>query len=75
MNQNYFDISTKVRLVRLTEVIDTTGRSRSSIYSDIKEGVFPKPVKIGKRAVAWSSEDITNWIADRINAVGVNQDV
>ena len=67
MNQNNSEISTKVRLVRLTEVIDTTGRSRSSIYSDIKEGVFPKPIKIGKRAVAWPSEDITKWIADRIN--------
>ena len=75
MNQNYFDISTLVRLVRLAEVIHSTGRSRSSIYSDIKEGVFPKPIKIGKRAVAWSSEDITKWIDDRINAVGGNQDV
>jgi prophage regulatory protein len=67
MNQNYFDISKLVRLVRLAEVIHSTGRSRSSIYSDIKEGVFPKPVKIGKRSVAWSSEDISNWIANRIS--------
>jgi len=64
---DFFDISTLVRLVRLAEVIHSTGRSRSSIYSDIKEGVFPKPVKIGKRSVAWSSEDISNWIANRIN--------
>ncbi len=70
MQYDYFNISTLLRMVRLAEVIRTTGRCRSSIYAGIREGTFPKPVKIGKRAVAWSSEDISNWMAERINGGG-----
>ncbi len=67
MQYKDFNIPSLLRMVRLAEVIRTTGRSRSSIYTDIKEGTFPKPIKIGKRSIAWSSEDISNWIAERMN--------
>jgi len=33
-------------LLRLPEVIEQTGRKRSSIYEDMARGEFPKPVKI-----------------------------
>lgn len=42
------------------------GRSKSFIYDAIKKGRFPKPVKIGKRAVAWRMEDIEKW-ADNLS--------
>jgi len=28
------------------------------------EGKFPRPVKIGRRAVGWIEEDINQWIED-----------
>jgi prophage regulatory protein len=52
-----------VRLLRLQEVREVTGLSRSSIYADAD---FPKPVKIGPRAVAWVEQEIREWIAARI---------
>ncbi len=51
------------RLLKLTEVIDLTRRSRSAIYADES---FPKPVKIGRAAVAWPANEIETWINDRI---------
>ena len=45
------------KLMRLTEVAETLGRSRSSIYRDIAEGRIPKPVKIGG-SVMWPSSEI-----------------
>ena len=54
--------------LRLPKVIDATGRSKVSIYSDIKAGKFPAPIKIGPRAVAWVSTDIEQWINGRISA-------
>jgi len=30
------------------------------------DGTFPKPVKIGKRAVAWPESVIRQWIAERM---------
>lgn len=54
------------RMLRRKEVEAITGRSRSSIYEGIAAGDFPRPVKIGARAVAWPESVIRNWIAERM---------
>ncbi|MDP4984430.1 helix-turn-helix transcriptional regulator, partial [Pseudoalteromonas tunicata] len=45
-----------------------TTLSRSSIYKKIAEGSFPKPIKLGDRAVAWLEHDVLQWIENRINS-------
>ncbi len=52
--------------LRRQEVEKVTGLSRSTIYSQMKEGVFPKPVKIGKRSVGWLEEEILDWRRGKI---------
>jgi prophage regulatory protein len=42
-----------------------TGLSRSTIYQQIAEEVFPKPLKLGKRAVGWRESDIIQWLDSR----------
>ncbi|ABM17751.1 helix-turn-helix transcriptional regulator [Marinobacter nauticus] len=54
------------RMLRRKEVEAITGRSRSAIYEGMAAGTFPKPVKIGARAVAWPESAIRNWIAERM---------
>lgn len=54
-----------MRLLRIKEVCEKTGKSRSAIYEDIQKGCFPKPVSIGKRAVAWHMIQIDEWINTR----------
>ena len=54
------------RLERLPDVIDRTGKGRTSIYNDIRNGTFPKQVRIGDRSVAWDSEAIDKWIEKQI---------
>ncbi len=54
-------------LHRLDSVIKKTGTSRSFIYAGVKDGTFPKPIKIGRRAVAWTDESINTWIDTKIN--------
>ena len=46
------------KLIRLPEVIARTGKSRSGIYQGIKEGTFPKQVKLGPRAVGWIEAEV-----------------
>lgn len=53
-------------ILRLPEVKARTGRSRSSIYADIKVGRFVPPVSIGRRSVGWLAHEIDEWIAARI---------
>ena len=55
-------------LMRLPEVNYTTKKSRSTIYRDMSKGTFPKPIKIGPRAVAWLRSDIRAWKQAKINA-------
>jgi prophage regulatory protein len=55
----------KDALLRRTVVQTITGLSRSSLYAAIKDGTFPSPLKIGKRAVAWRTSDINTWIANQ----------
>tara|TARA_B100001057_G_scaffold360337_1_gene362653 strand:+ start:506 stop:697 length:192 start_codon:yes stop_codon:yes gene_type:complete len=47
--------------VRLDELTSIIGLSKSTIYSLIDEGKFPRPKRLAKRAVGWSVEDVAQW--------------
>ena len=53
-------------ILRLPQVKTCVGLSRSSIYLGISQGTFPKPVKLGARAVGWLEGDIEAWLRGRI---------
>lgn len=53
------------KLQRRTEVLERTGLSNSTLYYFISEGTFPKPVKLGKRTVAWKKSLVDKWIESR----------
>lgn len=50
------------QLIRMLDVMDMTGMARSTIYAKIKEGQFPRPLKISHRHVAWDKQDVVAWI-------------
>ena len=53
------------RLLALPDVLARTATKRSTLYSWISKGLFPGPVSIGPRRVAWRGSDIDRWIAER----------
>lgn len=55
-----------MRLIRLKEVMQLTGLARSTIYKYLAEGLFPKPVSLGDRCVAWVEKEVHDWILVRI---------
>lgn len=55
-----------MQLLRLPQTLAKTGLTRTALYAAVNAGRFPKPVKIGAKAVAWSAEELDSWIADRI---------
>lgn len=57
-----------VRFLRLPEVLDRTGLSRSTIYVRLDQGRFPRPVSLGARAVGWIEAEVDEWIRERIAA-------
>jgi prophage regulatory protein len=61
------ELMKSTRLLRLEEVKRRTGFQKSSIYNRIAEGIFPRPVPLGARAVAWIEDEIQEWIDSRIS--------
>ena len=53
------------RLMREPEVLRLTGLSRSSLWAMVSRGLFPAPVRIGLRAVAWRAWEVYAWIESR----------
>lgn len=56
-------------IYRRPDVETLVGLSRSTIYAMIAEGTFPKPVKLGKRAVGWRQSDVMAWLESRTSEV------
>lgn len=46
-------------IIRLPEVSRTTGLARSTIYLRIEQGLLPKPVSLGGKAVGWPASEIS----------------
>jgi prophage regulatory protein len=55
-----------MKLIRLPEVLEKTGLTRTRLYAAIDAGTFPRPVKITPRAIAWPIDEIDAWIAERM---------
>ena len=53
-------------ILRLPAIETGTGLSRSTIYLRIEEGLFPKPVSLGGRAVGWPANEVETLNAARI---------
>ncbi|MGI9568248.1 MAG: AlpA family transcriptional regulator [Desulfobulbia bacterium] len=51
-----------IKLLRLPQVVEKIGLKRSQIYLLMGEGRFPKPLRLGPRAVAWRLDEIDEWI-------------
>ena len=54
------------KVLRLPDVMDRVGLGSSFIYLLIQRGEFPKPVKIGVRAVGWIEPEVDVWIEERL---------
>ena len=54
------------RILRRREVTSVSGLPTSSLYEQIALGRFPRPVKLGDRAVGWLEDEVTTWQEARI---------
>lgn len=54
------------RLLRRQDVEGLVGLKHSALYRWMKTGDFPRPVRLGGRAVRWRLSDIEDWM-DRLH--------
>lgn len=54
------------RILRRPEVEAQCGFKRAHLYKLIGEGMFPRPLRIGVRAVGWDSTEVEQWVAEQL---------
>jgi prophage regulatory protein len=50
-------------LLRIPDVKQMTGMSRTEIYRRLEAGRFPRPVQLGPQSIAWRQSEVQQWIA------------
>jgi len=55
-----------MRLVREKERARITGVPRSTWYLKMQQGLAPRPVPLGKHAVAWVESELLEWVQAQI---------
>ena len=54
-----------MQVLRMPEVLSRIGLSRSTVWRLIKKEEFPKPIRLGGRAIGWIEDDVESWIQSR----------
>ena len=54
--------------IRLPEVRQKVGMSKSYIYDLISQDKFPKPVKVSSRISCWVTAEVEQWVQEQIDA-------
>ena len=55
-----------IKILRIDQVTEQTGLSRSSIYKQIRLGLFPRAIKLTPRSSGWEEGAVQSWIEDRL---------
>ncbi len=67
MAQNYIRIG---ELASTPNKVGLLPASPATIWRKVKDGTFPRPVKLAERITAWRMDDIQDWLTSRHEAVG-----
>lgn len=60
------DLNAEDPILRMKDVTRQTGLSKSTVYSLIKEGKFPQPIRLTEYASGWLLSEVNQWKRDRI---------
>lgn len=56
-----------MKVIRLSQVMASTGLGRSTIYKYIAMEKFPAPFKLSERCVGWLESEVQQWIQSRLD--------
>lgn len=54
------------RFLRLPEVENITGLKKTTVYGLIKEGKFPRQIRVTRRVSVWSEAAILSWVQSQM---------
>lgn len=56
------------QIIKLVDLKKSTRLSATTIYRLVKQGDFPKPIKLGQRSSGWLESEVRQWLTERIEA-------
>ncbi len=68
MEQHQGRETTRLRLITIEQVMVMTGLGKSHIYDLVARQLFPRPVRVGLRAVRWWEHEVIGWMRSRPRA-------
>ena len=54
-----------MRVIKITKVKELTSLSSATIYRLVKNGEFPKQLKLAERSSGWLLEEINDWLESK----------
>ena len=54
------------RFIRMPDLRQKVGLSRSQIYKLIQQEQFPKPVKLGEKVSVWVDSEVEEWMSKQV---------
>lgn len=49
-------------MIALPEVLRIISFSKTSLYTRMRAGTFPRPIRLGERSVRWIEREIHEWV-------------
>ena len=56
-----------IKFLRMNDLQEKVGLSRSQIYKLIAEGDFPKQDKVGERISVWQESKVEKWMGEKVH--------
>ena len=56
------DLEPETEVIRRDEVLKLVPISVSGLYQKISDGQFPRPIKLGLRAVGWKKTEVLQYL-------------
>ena len=56
-----------LKVIKIATVKELTALSAASIYRLMKQGTFPKQIKLGERSSGWFFGEINEWLEKKKN--------
>lgn len=50
-----------MNILHLDEVMARTGKSRTTLWRDVRAGRFPAPLAVGQNRLGWLEDEVTEW--------------
>ncbi len=62
-----------MKFIKIEDVLRMTCLSRTGLYQRIREGSFPRQIKIGERASVWNEKLVIDWMNNKMGVINAEQ--